>query len=105
MHYHVVVIAHHGVGANINGKDIAQKTQAIHDPLPSMLETLPGMFVLTTQECPPHTTGDAVVIGRIDERNLLAAGLGHAILHDQHKYWLYEQYSQIELEARGLWVS
>ena len=51
---------------------------SIIDPLPSMIEVLPGELVVTTEKSPPHTAGDDMKESRLFRRCNLAAWIGHA---------------------------
>jgi len=56
------MVAHDGIGKQINGEYRAQQFDAIDDPLAAVFEIKTGMGIFTTQECTPHASGDAVVI-------------------------------------------
>ena len=62
LYHDVVMVAHDGVGAQVNGKHRAQQLDAIDDPLSAMLEVEACERVRTAQEGTPHASGDAVVI-------------------------------------------
>ena len=72
------VIAHHGIRADIDGKDRLQFEYPRSDPVTAMREILSGLRVLSAKKLPPDTAGDAVVSGGRIQRNLIFPRLWHA---------------------------
>ena len=73
----MIMVAHDGIGAQINSKYGAQQLDAIDDPLAAMLKIKSCVDILATQEGPPDASGDAMVIGRVFQRDLAVSGLRH----------------------------
>ena len=61
----VVVIVHDGIGTQIDREHPTEQFDAVDDPLATVLEVKIGVGILATQECTPHTSGDAVVVRRV----------------------------------------
>jgi hypothetical protein len=59
----MIVIGHHRIGADIDGKDPAYREHALPDPLSAVLVALPGKSILTTEKGAAHAAGDAMVVG------------------------------------------
>jgi len=59
----MIVIRHHRIGAEINGKHLCQHGQSVHHPLAAMLVILAGIVILSTKKGPSHTATDTVIIG------------------------------------------
>jgi hypothetical protein len=53
--YYMIVIGHHGIGTEIDGKDSGKCDQCIFNPLASMLIALPCVLIGTTEKSTPHT--------------------------------------------------
>jgi hypothetical protein len=75
----MVVIGHHGIGADIDGKDPAYGEHALPDPLPSVFVALTGMGILTAEKGATHAAGDTVVVGGSFEGDQRFPWLGHDI--------------------------
>jgi len=56
------VVAHDGIGTQVNGKNGTQKFDAIDDPLTAVLEVKACLRILATKEGPAYTSRDAMVI-------------------------------------------
>ena len=50
----MIVVAHHRIGGDIDGKDASQHQQAVFDPLPAMFETADAVAVLAAQKSTAH---------------------------------------------------
>jgi hypothetical protein len=59
------MVTHNGVGTQINSESRTQQFDAIHDPLAPVFEIKASVGIYATQEGAPHTSGDAVVVGRV----------------------------------------
>jgi len=79
----MVVVAHDGVGAQINGKYGTQQLDAIDDPLSTMLKVEAGYRIRTAQESSSYTTRDTVVVGCVINRDLAVSWFGHVISLDR----------------------
>ncbi|MOA61346.1 hypothetical protein D3C78_1864620 [compost metagenome] len=66
----MIVIAHHGIGADADGKDLRQLAQLVGNPLAPVLVALAGVIILATKKGPPDTAADHVVVRRIGEADL-----------------------------------
>jgi len=75
--YQVVVIGHHRIATQINGKDTRQLGEAIYHPLLAVFVGMTGEVILTAQKGPPHTAADAVVVRRGAEINQLLPCVDH----------------------------
>ena len=75
----MVVVAHDGIGAQINCVYRTQQLDAIHDPLATMFKIKSCLRILATQEGTPDASGDAMVIGRGFQQDLAASVLRHGI--------------------------
>jgi len=64
------VIAHHGIGADADGKDLRQLAQLVGNPLAPVFVALAGVLILTAEKGPSDTAADHMVIGRIGEADL-----------------------------------
>jgi hypothetical protein len=64
------MVAHHCIGADTDGKQPRQLAQLVDHPLAPILVTLTRMGVFPTQESPPHTATDHVVVRRILQTDL-----------------------------------
>ncbi|ODB99756.1 hypothetical protein A3197_12645 [Candidatus Thiodiazotropha endoloripes] len=49
----VVVIGHHGIGADIDGKNLSQQLHTIDDPLSTMFIAFPGKRIESTEKSTP----------------------------------------------------
>jgi len=63
MQHDMVVVAHYSVGADVNGKDLSERQNAIFDPLPPMFIGVAGIFIFSAEKCPADAARHAVVIG------------------------------------------
>ncbi|MNQ82023.1 hypothetical protein D3C85_1557470 [compost metagenome] len=70
LEYQVIVIAHHGIGADADGKDLRQLTQLVGNPLASVLVALAGVIILAAEKGAPDTAADNVIVRRIGEADL-----------------------------------
>ena len=61
----MVVIAHDGIGTQIDREYGAQQLDTIHDPLATMFEVETRLAIFTAKERASHTSGDAMVVGRV----------------------------------------
>ena len=59
----MLVIRHDCVGADIDGKDLAQRSKAPEDLLFAVFIVLACQAVLATQEGPADTAADGVIVG------------------------------------------
>ena len=73
----VVMVAHAGIGTEVDGEDRTQKFDAINDPLAAVREVKTGCCIGATQKGPAHATGDAVVIRCVFQGNLAVSGFRH----------------------------
>ena len=76
-HDDVEVVAHHGIGGDIDGEDAGQLLDAVGDPAPAVGVVLAGLVVLAAQEGAADTAVDAVVPGGVVQGYEGGAGLGH----------------------------
>ena len=60
--YNVVVVAHHRIGAQVDGKHLRQLVKADLDPAASVLEVAAGDGILAAQECAANAATDTMVI-------------------------------------------
>ncbi len=72
------MITHHRIGTDINREHLGQEQYALFEPAAAMFEALARIAVFAAQKGPPDTAGDAVVIGRTFQADLVLAGNGHA---------------------------
>ena len=61
----VIVVAHHGVGIDIDGKSISQLFDAIDDPATAMTEVEAGIGIDAAQVGASNASADAVVVGGV----------------------------------------
>ena len=73
------MITHHRLGGDVDGEDFGQQGQAFDQPGFAVIEVLAGLLIVAAQEGPPHATGDAVVVGRVGQRDELGAGPDHQL--------------------------
>ena len=59
------VVIHDGIGTQINREHLTEQFDAVDDPLAAVFEVKAGVGILATQKFAPHTSGDAVVVGRV----------------------------------------
>jgi hypothetical protein len=50
----MVVVGYRSIGAEVDGKDLAERERALPDPLPARLVVLAGMGVLATDKGAAH---------------------------------------------------
>lgn len=70
------MIAHHRIGADIDGEDIPQPRQPVYRPRLAVLEALAGERILVALKGPPNAAADAVVVRRRAGINLLVSSSG-----------------------------
>lgn len=70
LEHQVIVIAHHRIGTNTDGKQSRQLAQLVHYPLAPMLVTLAGVGIFPAQKRPPHTATDHMIVRRILQTDL-----------------------------------
>jgi hypothetical protein len=63
------VIAHHRIGAYVDGEERREKAQTVPNPLLPMVEVLARVVVLAAQECATDAAGHAVVVRGVLERS------------------------------------
>jgi len=73
----MVVIGHHGIGGDVNGKDTGQEPEPFYQPGFAVVEGFAGKPILSTEERSPDTARDAVVIGRLLQGNEGGARSSH----------------------------
>jgi len=71
------MIAHHRVGANVDGEYFSQLENSRANPVPPMREIPPGLRIDAAEELSPYAPRDDMVVGRGVQRYKLAAGHGH----------------------------
>jgi hypothetical protein len=59
----MVVIRHDGVGADVDGKDLAQSLKACEESLFAVFIVLAGQAVLVTQEGSTDKAANGVIVG------------------------------------------
>ena len=59
------MIAHHGIGTEIDGEDFGQQFESFDDPGFAMVECATGQWIVAAQERAADTPTAAMVIGRI----------------------------------------
>lgn len=60
----VMVVAHHGIGTDIDAEHRAEEKNAIFYPLAPMFITVTGLFIKATKKGAADAPGGAVVVGR-----------------------------------------
>jgi len=75
--HQVQVIAHHRIGADLDGKDPLQLEDPLPNPPSPMAEIAPRQPIHPAQELAPDAAADHVVIRRGFERDETATGQGH----------------------------
>ena len=58
------MVAHHRIAVDLYGEDSAQVLHALDNPASAVIEVITCLAVLPAQVRAPHTTGNAVVVGR-----------------------------------------
>ena len=81
MQDHMKVIAHDGVGAEIDGEDVSELPHPCFDPGAAVGVIRISQVIPTAQKSTPDAAGNAVVIGCFGERNLGFAWFGHVADH------------------------
>ncbi len=76
-HDDVVVVAHHGIGGDVDGEDPGELHDALSDPAAAVVEVLTGKMVLSAQEGAPHAPAHAVVPRGVFDGDEGGAGAGH----------------------------
>jgi hypothetical protein len=61
----VEVIAHDGVGVDIDGEGVAEEHEALDEPVFTVREVLAGEFIDAAQACAAHAARDEVVAKRV----------------------------------------
>jgi|GEM_PF-7013212 len=77
--YNVVVVAHDRISAQIHSNYGAKQSDAVHDPLATVFEIEARMGIFATQEGPPDTAEDAVIVGCVVQGDLAVSGLRHVL--------------------------
>jgi transposase len=77
--YERVVVAHHGIGGDVDGKHPGQLTQAGLDPAAAVLVVLAGGMILPAEEGTAHAAGNDVVPGRCLEGDEFSAWSSHGL--------------------------
>lgn len=76
----MIVVAHDGVGQQVDSKDLRQPGQSILQPLTSVVEIRAGQAILAAEEGTSNATGGAVIVARMVQADLLAPGNCHRCL-------------------------
>ena len=71
------MIMQNGIGAHVDSKHRAEQLDAIHNPLAAVFKVKASVGIFTTQECPSNTSGDAMVVRRVLQRDLTVSWLRH----------------------------
>jgi len=81
----MIVITHHRVGTDVYGEDRGEFLESLHQPAFAMIEIAPTNRIITTKVGSTHASGDAVVVGRAFQRDLLGSCQSQfeSILHFQ----------------------
>jgi len=56
------VVAHDGVGEEVDSKELGEQDQSIFEPLAAMTKILASIVIFTAEKCAPHATGYAVIV-------------------------------------------
>ena len=56
------MITHHGIGGDIDSKDLAKEIQALQEPGFAVIE-IPALFINAKEKRTPDATRDAVIVG------------------------------------------
>jgi hypothetical protein len=79
MKNNVIMVMQNGIRTDIYSKNINKLLHAIDDPLASMFIAFAGIGVHTAEKGAADTARDAVVIGRLFQKNQCFPRLGHRI--------------------------
>ena len=71
------MVAHDRIGTKVNGKNINQQLDAVNDPLPTVLEIETRVRVAATKKGSAHAPCNAVVVGRVVQRDQAFPGYWH----------------------------
>jgi hypothetical protein len=58
----VVVVAHHRIGAEVDGKHLGEQLESLENERFAMIEVASGAFVVTTKKRTPNASAHAVVV-------------------------------------------
>lgn len=61
--YHMMMVGHDRIGANVDRKDLRQRQDSIFDPLAAVFKAFAGDGITAAQEGPANTAGRAVIVG------------------------------------------
>jgi hypothetical protein len=71
------MVAHHGIGADINRETLVKREQALFYPVSPMFERATAVKVLTTKKGAAYTAGNTVVVGSVIQTDECFSGTGH----------------------------
>jgi hypothetical protein len=80
MQNHMIVVAHHRIGGDINSIDAGQHQQTVFDPLPAVFEITAAVTVFTAQKGAAYAAGGAVIVEGGIEGYQCAPWSGHSAL-------------------------